>query len=424
MTVKLVVFISDTATARGGATALALLSAELLRAKGLNVTFITGDDGDNADLTALGVEIIAAKGQELLRRRPLKSAVEGIHNHQTRNLIAEFIATRDTSDSIYHVHGWGQILSPSIFAALRKVASRTVIHCHDFFLACPNGVFFDFQKEQDCTRKPLGLSCALTNCDKRSYVHKGWRLARHGVFRRLFDQKLPWGAVVLIHPDMRPQMELADYPANRLLTMRNPALRFSESRIKAEKNKGFVFVGRIEPDKGIVELVNAATKAGVPLTVIGDGPLRASLATSHPEFDFPGWKTRAEIGALIQNCRALVMPPRFREPFGLVAVEASQSGLPVILPNSALLAPEITSNGLGFACNIRNIQQFTETLAQVAALPDAEIRAISERGYAGDIELGLTPENWVTALIAVYDRLVGKAAWECRSSPAHFWRLQ
>lgn len=410
MNVKRVVVINDMATARGGATALALLSAELLRAKGLEVTYITGDDGDNAALAAQGVEIIAAKGQELLRQRPVKSAMEGIYNRQTSNLIAEFIANRDTEDTVFHVHGWGQILSPSIFAALRKVANRTVIHCHDFFLACPNGVFFDFQKEQDCTRKPLSLACATTNCDKRSYAHKGWRLARHGVFRRLFDQKLPWGAVLLIHPDMRPQMQQADYPAERLLTVRNPALRFSDSRVKAEDNQGFVFVGRIEPDKGIVELVNAAAQAGVGLSVIGDGPLRASLAASHPQFAFPGWKTRTEIGALIQRCRALVMPSRFREPFGLVALEASKSGLPVLLPHSALLAKEIVEGSLGFSFNIRDIAQFSETLAHVAALPKAEIRAISERGFACEIELGLTPENWVGALIDIYDRLVGEAA--------------
>lgn len=410
MPVKRVVVINDMTVTRGGATALAVLSAELLRASGLAVTFITGDAGDAPDLAAKGVEIIAANGQELLQMGAAQAAVKGIHNPVGKALIADFIQNRDTPETVYHVHGWGQILSPSIFQPLQKVAARTVVHCHDFFLACPNGVFFDFQKEQDCTRKPLGLACALTHCDKRSYVQKGWRLARHGWFRHVFSQSAPWAAIILIHPMMKPQMVQADYPPDRIVTVRNPALPFSPSRIKAEANQGFVFVGRVEPDKGIRELISAVRLAKVPLMVIGDGPLRQDLARDNPQVVFPGWKSRSEIGVLIQNARALVMPSRFREPFGLVAVEASQSGLPVILPRSALLADEITQGGLGFSCDIRDAQGFAALLRQVNDAPAAEIKAISQAGFAADVPLGQNPDDWIAALIALYDQAIAKAA--------------
>jgi len=406
-TVRRVVILNDTVVARGGATALALMSAELLRARDIEVTYICGDAGDNAALRELGVEILPLAGRELLQQSRLASVVKGINNRAACDLVAGFIATRDTPETVYHVHNWGQILSPGIFAPLRQVSSRVIVHSHDFFLACPNGVFFDFRKEQDCDRKPLGRACSITNCDKRSFAHKGWRLARHHWFRHVFDQAMPWAAIVLIHEGMTRQMLLADYPASRLVTMRNPAPRFSPARVKAEENQGFVFVGRVEPDKGVIPLIAAAGQAGVDLTVIGDGPLRASLSQQHPNVSFPGWKSRSEIGALVQKARALVMPSRFREPFGLVAVEASQSGLPVILPHSALLADEVVANGLGLACNIRDIDAFAATLGQMRDMPAADIRAISERGFAAQKPLGQSPESWADALVGLYEQAIG-----------------
>jgi len=389
---------------------LALLLAELLIKAGTAVTFITGDAGDAPDLRALGVEIIAADGRELLQQGRFKSAVEGVHNARTKTLIADFIETRDTPGTVYHVHGWGQILSPGIFSPLQKVAARCFVHCHDFFLACPNGVFFDFRREQDCTRKPLGLSCVTTHCDKRSYLHKGWRLARHGWFRHVFDQKAPWAGIILIHPGMRAQMLQADYPADRLVTVRNPAVRFSDTRIKAEQNTELVFVGRIEPDKGVMELIRAASAAGVGLMMIGDGPMRAELARQHPNIQFPGWKSRAEIGALIQAARALVMPSRFREPFGLVAVEASLSGLPVILPENALLAPEVQAAGLGLACDIRNPAAFADALRQMRGMPAAAVKTISETGFAAAVPLGQSAGDWMAAHLDLYAGAVSGGA--------------
>jgi D-aminopeptidase len=65
-----IVIINDVATR--GATGLALLSIRLLRAAGIPVTMITGDDGANAELAAL-VDVAALGGEHIaeagIRRR-------------------------------------------------------------------------------------------------------------------------------------------------------------------------------------------------------------------------------------------------------------------------------------------------------------------------------------------------------------------
>ncbi len=403
MTVERVVVINDMATARGGATALALDLAKGLAQRDIKVTYITGDTGDSDWFDGSDVEMLAAGGAELLKQTKATAMVEGIYNRRAKRLLAEFIETRDTARTIYHVHGWAQTLSPSIFAPLAQVACRTLVHCHDFFMACPNAVFFDFQRSKDCTRKPLGLACAMTNCDKRSYVHKGWRLLRHATLRRVFNQSLPWAGLILIHPGMAQQMVEAGYRKDRLAVIRNPAVAYSKTRIRAERNQDFVFVGRIEPDKGVADLIAAAARAKVALMIIGDGPLRRALAAQHPGVTFTGWKTHAEIGKLVASARALVMPSRFREPFGMVALEASQSGLPVILPRNALLAPEISENNLGLTCDVRDPEEFVARLVEMRDMDSNTLRAMSQRGHSGGAFLASSPLAWVDQQVALYD---------------------
>lgn len=151
-----VVIIDDYSAARGGATTLSLLSARLFRDLGIPVTYICGDDGANAELRARDVTILALGGRDLLSAKRMMAAFTGIHNLHAARMIAAWIRTNDTPNTAYHVHGWSKILSPAIFSSLVPVASRCVIHAHDFFAACPNGAYFDYQAQRICPHPPLG----------------------------------------------------------------------------------------------------------------------------------------------------------------------------------------------------------------------------------------------------------------------------
>ena len=69
-----VVVIDDYSTARGGATALAVLSAKLLCGLGIAVTYICGDDGANEELTSLGVSIVKLNSRDLFSSTTLQQA--------------------------------------------------------------------------------------------------------------------------------------------------------------------------------------------------------------------------------------------------------------------------------------------------------------------------------------------------------------
>lgn len=402
MTPERVVVIDDMSTSRGGSTALALLSARLLRARGVEVIYVTGDTGNADALTHAGVQVFATNRGRLLEQGRIRGLMTGAYDKRIVALLDRVIARFDGPRTVYHVHGWAQTLSPAVFKPLIPVASRSFVHCHDFFMACPNSVFFDFQSGQDCTLKPLGRACVLRNCDKRSYPQKLWRVGRQAILRRLYHQDLPWAGMFMIHPGMRDNLTLAGYAPERLITLRNPAAGFSATRIAAETNRKFAFVGRVEPDKGVDTFVSAGTRADVEMVVIGDGPMRERLAASYPDVHFTGWVEPGGIGEYLRDCRALVMPSRFREPFGLVAVEASLAGLPVILPHTALLAPEIRAAGLGAVYDPRDPVGLADAMAQMRDADAPTIHTISKAGFDGAAGLGQSQQDWIDRLIEHY----------------------
>lgn len=410
-----VVLLNDFSIARGGATMLVLLLLRLLRLRGVPVTMFVGDDGDNPEFAALGAEVVKLGQKRLLGANPIRAAVNGIDNRAASAMIADWIDRNDTPGTVYHAHVWSQILSPSIFIPLRKVAERTAVHAHDFFHACPNGAYMDYRKEERCLRAPLGLGCIGTNCDRRAYVHKLWRVARQARLFSAMGKDVPWGKIVLIHEKMVEGFKRAGYPPGNLQTARNPAAPFVAERISAERNKSFFFIGRLEQEKGPQDALAAARLAGVPLEVVGDGPMRAELEAQYPEMTFHGWREQREIGGLLGNARALVIPSRLPEPFGLVAAEAAASGLPLVLTDMAFLADEVVERGMGMACNTQNATIFAEALSNIAGLPEPEMRAMSERAFAGGMKLANTETEWVEALLQIYEGLLERAPKVARS---------
>lgn len=412
-----VVLINDASVARGGATGLALAAARALRARGVAVTFICGDAGANDELARIGVEVVALGADRLLARGRLDALRSGIRNRAAREMVARFLSARDDGRSVYHVHGWAQILSPALFEALAPVAARTVIHAHDMFLACPNGVYMNYPRGRVCALRPMSAACIASHCDKRSRLHKVWRLLRQRALIGALNWPGEWGAVVPIHPAMVERLARGGVPERLCRVIRNPAAPFTAERIRAEDNRELVYVGRLETDKGVLDLARAAARCGVGLRLVGDGSLRARLAAEFPAFPVTGWLDRAAIGRVVARARALVMPSHHPEPFALVIAEASLSGLPVLVSDTALMAEEVRSAGLGLSFDVFDPASLDAALRHIRDMAPEEVRAISRRGHGRVVRLALDEAEWTDALMALYREVLAAAGAPRASGP-------
>jgi glycosyltransferase involved in cell wall biosynthesis len=108
-----------------------------------------------------------------------------------------------------------------------------------------------------------------------------------------------------------------------------PPVDCSRFSLSGRTGDYFLVVARLIPYRRIDLAVDAFTRLGLPLRIIGDGPDRENLERrAGPNVSFLGKLPDSDVETMLSECRALVHPGR--EDFGIAPLEANASGRPVI----------------------------------------------------------------------------------------------
>jgi glycosyltransferase involved in cell wall biosynthesis len=124
-----------------------------------------------------------------------------------------------------------------------------------------------------------------------------------------------------------------------------------------------LFVGRLSPEKGILDLVQAAD--GMELVVAGDGPLRDRVPGAR------GLVPHDELGPLYERA-AVVAVPSHREGFGVACLEAMAYGRPVVASAVGGLLDLVVDGETGLLVPPRDVPALRAALERL--LGDAELR--------------------------------------------------
>ena len=363
-TLRRVIVVNDFAAVNGGQAKVAIDSARFLARAGLEVDFFAACGPVDPGMAADGVRVHCLGQHDILSDpRRARAAARGVWNGEAAQRLKALRDEADPGETVVHCHGFAKALSPSIGPVLTR-GVPSVYTMHEFFLACPNGGFYDYQRQEICTRRALGPSCLSTNCDVRHPAHKAWRVVRQVVAGAA---GLPRGLRDVITIS-RTQVEVMRryLPRNaRIYHVTNP-IPSSGARADARGNDVFVFVGRLSPEKGCRLFAEAARRAGVGAVFVGEGPERDAVLKLNPDAVVTGWLDAAGVEAWMARARCLVFPSLWYETFGLVAFEALQLGVPVITGSWCAAADGIEDGVTGLLIPEPSTGRLAEAISALA----------------------------------------------------------
>lgn len=128
---------------------------------------------------------------------------------------------------------------------------------------------------------------------------------------------------------------------------------------EVKRDRQLIFLGRLVSDKGADLLLKALAKLksqglSPTLTIVGEGPEEANLKAQatqlniYNQIDFLGAKVGNELAQLLNAHQILVVPSRWKEPFGIVALEGIACGCVVVGSESGGLKEAIGPCGVTF----------------------------------------------------------------------------
>jgi glycosyltransferase involved in cell wall biosynthesis len=193
-------------------------------------------------------------------------------------------------------------------------------------------------------RKPLviGLQTWIRTVDGRRTILQQIKL----IALRTGNQLIACSNAVRL--DCSPRAAVIGNPYNSALFRHVPGV---------ERRQKIVFLGRLVSDKGADMLIKAF--AGLKssqwrLSMIGDGPERAALQRLAAELgiaervDFLGALKGTALVSALNEHEVMVVPSRWREPFGVVALEGLACGCIVLASDGGGLPDAVGTAGVLF----------------------------------------------------------------------------
>jgi glycosyltransferase involved in cell wall biosynthesis len=250
---------------------------------------------------------------------------------------------RETGARVVHAHNVHPTFGARALETAKAHGARVVLHLHNYRLVCAVGTCFT--EGQDCTRchGRNTLPGVVHNCrgSRAEALVYAAGLARQQ--RRLVD-----AADTIVVPSafaLGRLIHLGAPVGDKAQVLGSVQRRFATAS-NADNGEYVLAAGRLTPEKGFADVVEACNRARLPLVIAGDGPERARLEAAARTARFVGHVPAPRLAELRARAALAVVPSRYAEILPLAALESMAAALPTVAAASGGLKDAVPGEGL------------------------------------------------------------------------------
>jgi glycosyltransferase involved in cell wall biosynthesis len=362
---------------------------EMLEERGHEVVFLSTASADPPDIRAVLIEasVTHHSRTEMSLARQLTTAAKALWNPEAAGAMRRLL--EDYRPNVVHVHKLYPQLSVAPVVEAARAGVPVVQTLHDFELI--SGSALDARggwRDSDESRLRYQLLNSST-LPVRRHVHVPRIRAFISVSRYVARVYETHGIASTVLPNF----------ASAANGTRTPA-PFAD-------REGIAFVGRLQPEKGVADVVELARRLpDISVTIAGSGELGAYVAEQASRLDnltAAGFLAAEEVDQLVSTARLVVVPSRWQEPGPLTPIETMAQGTPVVAYPNGGLAEYVADAGGGRVVP-GDVENLVQTCAELHA--DAETwTTLSQRALAA-VERTHSRDRYADRLERIYEDVV------------------
>ncbi len=317
---------------------------------------------------------------------------------------------RHFKPDIAHVHNVFYVISPAIFATLKRHGIPVVHTLHNYRYLCPAATFYrDGQVCEDCL-KTSRWQAVLHRCWKNSMLHS-WLLKneidachRGGYLHKNVN------AFIALSQFSRGKFISGGFDPKQVVVKGN--FLDTDPGYQWPKKPYVVYAGALKDYKGVDVLIKAWQKmpSALGLKIMGDGPLMETLKAlnRHPGVEFMGRVSMEEVLAQIRQASALVLPSLCYENFPRVIVEAYACGTPVVAGAIGAIKELVNDGKTGFLFTPGHADDLARVVSDLLNNPGL-LEQMSQEARKTYVSSYTMDTNY-DELMAIYKQVMGPKA--------------
>lgn len=296
-----------------------------------------------------------------------------LYNLEAKEMLAKLLMEQPDIDIAHLQIYYGQ-LTTSILHSLKKKNIPIIQTLHEYKLSCP--VYTHLNNGEICHRCIDGssISCVSNRCKDGSFISSLVRFLEYNISRALGDVSLI-DKFICVSVFQRDLLASAGLPFEKMTVVYNfVEAEFEDSEIV--NGEYLFYFGRLEKLKGIVTLLYAAkSMSHIRFKIAGDGPLKEYILSFIKEHNLTniecmGFISKAQLGPLIKNSKAVLVPSEWYENCSISVLEAKAKSKPVIASNIGGISEQVTDGKNGFLFDPGNVESLTSAIRKLEGYPD------------------------------------------------------